>query len=71
MGSHVCYSSIGGDEVMLHDFIKTENLVAIGLVVALIISLFTGPYELSMSIASGLIGYIGRGEIKKLSGDGK
>ena len=51
MGSHVCYSGIGSDEVMLHEFIKTENLVAIGLVVALIISLFTGPYELSMSIA--------------------
>lgn len=56
---------------MLHDFIKTENLVAVGLVIALIISLFTGPYELSMSIASGLIGYIGRGETKKFSGDGK
>ena len=56
---------------MWGDFIKTENLVAIGLVVALIISLFTGPYELAMSIASGLIGYIGRGEIKKFSGDGK
>ena len=47
----------------MKDFIKTENLVAVGLVVALLVSLFTGPYELSISIAGGLIGYIGRGHI--------
>ena len=56
---------------MWGDFLKTENLVAVGLVIALLISLFTGTTEISMSIASGLIGYIGRGEIKKFSGDGK
>lgn len=44
---------------MLHDFIKTENLVSVGLVIALIISLFTGPVEISMSIGGGLTGYIG------------
>lgn len=47
----------------MQDFIKTENLVAVGLVIALLVSLFTGPYELSISIAGGLIGYIGRGHI--------
>ena len=49
---------------MLSNFIKTENLVAVGLVIALLVSLFTGPYELSISIAGGLIGYIGRGHIE-------
>ena len=44
---------------MGNEIVKTENLVAIGLVVALIISMFTSPYELSMAIATGLIGYIG------------
>ncbi len=53
---------------MLNDFLRTENLVAVGLVIALLVSLFTGTNELSMSIASGLIGYIGRGHIDKLTG---
>lgn len=48
----------------MKDFIKTENLVAVGLVVSLLVSLFTGPYELSISIAGGLIGYIGRGHME-------
>ena len=34
-------------------------IVVIGLVVSLIISIFYGLDELSMSIASGLLGYIG------------
>lgn len=50
---------------MWHDFLKTENLVAIGLVISLLISLFTGPFELSMSIASGLLGFIGRGQLEQ------
>ena len=48
---------------MWNNFVKTENLVAVGLVIALLVSLFTGPYELSISIGGGLIGYIGRGNI--------
>ena len=53
---------------MVNELTKTENLVAIGLVIALIISMFTSPYELSMAIATGLIGYIGgrHVEAKKL-----
>lgn len=51
---------------MWHNFLKTDNLVAVGLVITLILSLFIGnSQELSMSIASGLIGYIGRGQIDK------
>lgn len=53
---------------MWHNFLKTDNLVAVGLVITLIISLFVGSNELSMSIASGLIGYIGRGSIDKKDG---
>ena len=36
-----------------------ECLVIIGLVVALIMAIFYGLNELAMSIASGLLGYIG------------
>ena len=41
------------------EFLKTENLVAVGLVIALWGSVITGTNELSTNIASGLIGYIG------------
>lgn len=51
---------------MWDEMLTTENLVALGLVVALIISLFTGTEDLSMAIASGLIGYLGRGQIEKM-----
>ena len=45
--------------IVWYEFFKTENLVAVGLVVALLVSLFVGSSELSTTIASGLIGYIG------------
>mgnify|MGYP001639689334 CR=1 FL=1 len=43
--------------------LNAETIVSIGLVVGLVISIFWGTNELSMSIASGLIGYIGRGKL--------
>lgn len=48
------------------DFLKTVTLEAVvgtGLVVALFCSIFMGMNELSMSIASGLVGYIGHGKL--------
>jgi hypothetical protein len=41
----------------------TDCIVVIGLVIALIMTIFYGLNELSMSIASGLLGYIG-GNVK-------
>ena len=38
---------------------STDGIVAVALTVILGISIFHGTEELSMSIASGLIGYIG------------
>ena len=46
----------------LCNVLNAETIVSIGLVVGLVISIFGGTNELSMSIASGLIGYIGRGK---------
>ena len=43
--------------------LNAETIVSVGLVVGLVISIFYGTNELSMSIASGLIGYIGRGKM--------
>ena len=44
---------------------KTEIIVAIGLVVAMLLSISYGMNELSMSIASGLVGYMGGKHIGK------
>ncbi len=41
----------------------TDCIVVVGLVVALIMTIFYSLNELSMSIASGLLGYIG-GNVK-------
>jgi len=43
--------------------LNAETIVSSGLVVSLLLSIFYGTNELSMSIASGLIGYIGRGKL--------
>lgn len=49
----------------MNKYITTDELVAIFLGIALIISLFSGTTELSTSIASGLIGYMGRSLVAK------
>lgn len=40
--------------------ITTDNIVGVFLGTALLVSIFYGSSELSTSIASGLIGYMGR-----------
>ena len=45
------------------NILNAETIVSVGLVAGLVISIFYGTNELSMSIASGLIGYIGRGKL--------
>ena len=47
----------------MQNFIHAETIVSIGLVISLLLSIAYGTNELSMSIASGLIGYIGRGKL--------
>lgn len=47
----------------LGNILNAETIVSVGLVAGLVISIFYGTNELSMSIASGLIGYIGRGKL--------
>lgn len=47
------------------EVLHTENVVAIGLVIALFLAIFYGSNELSTSIASGLLGYIGRSKLSK------
>lgn len=50
---------------MIQELISTDNLIGIGLVIALLLSLFMGAEQLSMTIATGLIGYIGRGKLQR------
>ena len=44
----------------MNKYITTDELVAMFLGIALLVSVFYGSSELSTSIASGLIGYMGR-----------
>ena len=39
---------------------NTDTVVAGGLIVGLLVAIFMGMNELAMSIASGLVGYMGR-----------
>ena len=40
--------------------INTDTVVAVGLIGCLAAAIFAGMNELAMSIASGLVGYMGR-----------
>lgn len=44
--------------------VTLETVVGTGLVLALFFSIFMEMDELSMSIASGLVGYIGHGKVQ-------
>ena len=45
--------------------IHTEGIVGTGLIVALFLAIYFGDKDLAVNIASGLIGYLGRGKISK------
>lgn len=51
----------------MKELLHTETIVIVGLVIALLGALSCKMDELAMSIASGLIGYIGRGQLAKTS----
>lgn len=56
---------------MIAKYFTTDKIVAIGLVVALILSLiFGGNDKLQNDIAIGLVGYLGRGFIDNNKGGG-
>ena len=50
---------------MIQELINTDNLIGIGLVIALLLSLFMDSEQLSMNIATVLIGYLGRGKLQR------
>ncbi len=68
MGYSGGYWYLGGDEMTGTAFIRwltVDKIVGAGLVLALILSLFTGgSKELQTSIASGLIGWMSRGALE-------
>ena len=51
------------DEILRN--IHTEGLIGGGLIVALVLAIFYGDKDLAVNIASGLIGYLGRGKVVK------
>ena len=45
--------------------IHTEGIIGTGLIVALFLAIYFNDKDLAVNIASGLIGYLGRGKISK------
>lgn len=45
--------------------IHTEGIIGTGLIIALFLAIYFGDKDLAVNIASGLIGYLGRGKISK------
>ena len=55
----------GGNAVKIVQLLTVDKIVGAGLVLALILSLFTGASsELQTTIASGLVGWMSRGAIE-------
>ena len=51
------------DEIM--KVIHVEGIIGTGLIVALFLAIYFGDKDLAVNIASGLIGYLGRGRVIK------
>ena len=54
--------------VKFDDFLKsihTEGIIGTGLIIALFLAIYFGDKDLAVNIASGLIGYLGRGKVIK------
>ena len=45
--------------------IHTEGIIGTGLIIALFLAIYFGDKDLAVNIASGLIGYLGRGKVIK------
>ena len=45
--------------------IHIEGIIGTGLIIALFLAIYFGDEDLAVNIASGLIGYLGRGKISK------
>lgn len=43
--------------------IHTEGIIGTGLIIALFLAIYFGDKDLAVNIASGLIGYLGRGRV--------
>ena len=56
-------TSVKFDDLMKS--IHTEGIIGTGLIVALFLAIYFGDKDLAVNIASGLIGYLGRGKISK------
>ena len=56
-------TSVKFDDLMKD--IHTEGIIGTGLIVALFLAIYFGDKDLAVNIASGLIGYLGRGKVIK------
>ena len=56
-------TSVKFDDLMKN--VHTEGIIGTGLIVALFLAIYFGDKDLAVNIASGLIGYLGRGKVIK------
>ena len=56
-------TSVKFDDLM--KAIHTEGIIGTGLIAALFLAIYFGDKDLAVNIASGLIGYLGRGKVIK------
>ena len=56
-------TSVKFDDLM--KAIHTEGIIGTGLIIALFLAIYFGDKDLAVNIASGLIGYLGRGKVIK------
>ena len=61
----ITIKKVRGDIVKFDEIFHTEGLIGGGLIVALFLAIFYGDKDLAVNIASGLIGYLGRGKVVK------
>ena len=64
----ITIKKVRGDIVKFDEILRnihTEGLIGVGLIIALFLAIYFNDRDLAVNIASGLIGYLGRGKVAK------
>ncbi|MDY3739571.1 MAG: hypothetical protein SO022_03795 [Selenomonadaceae bacterium] len=62
----IMIKKVRGDIVKFDEILRnmhTEGIIGVGLIIALFLAIYFNDRDLAVNIASGLIGYLGRGKV--------
>lgn len=62
----ITIKKVRGDIVKFDEILRnmhTEGIIGVGLIIALFLAIYFNDRDLAVNIASGLIGYLGRGKV--------